>query len=143
MKIVIVTAVFSLFSIGMLAQEISNTLPSAAQDFIQQYFASVSIEEVKETSKWKIWEDDKFEIKLSNGVELDFDKDGNIKEIESENGEAIPLKALPSNIGSYLESNYPDAIVIGWEKHRNEQEVELADGTDLEFDEEGNFKKNE
>lgn len=143
MKKVIVSAVFSLSSIGIFAQADSNTLPSTAQDFILQYFASVSIDEVKETSKWKIWEDDKYEVKLSNGIELDFDENGNIKEIESENNEVIPLEALPSNIVSYLESNYPYATVIGWERQKNEQEVELADGTDLEFDGEGNFRKND
>lgn len=141
MKKVIVSAFCALFSVGVFAQANTNKLPGNAQDFISQHFSSVSVEKVDENSTWQIWEDDKFEVKLSNGMELDFDENGNLMEIDSQNNEAIPMSALPSKVRSYLEGNHADMQVIGWEKQDQEQEVELADGTEVEFDAEGNFRK--
>ena len=141
MKKVILSGFFALCSFGIFAQTNTKNLPATAQDFIQQNFSSNTVEEVEENSKWQIWADDKYEVKLSNGVELDFDENGNIIEIDSQKDEAIPMSALPSTIATYLKENYPDSQVIGWEKEKKSQEVELVDGTELEFDEQGNFRK--
>ncbi|WP_051205476.1 PepSY-like domain-containing protein [Salinimicrobium xinjiangense] len=141
MKKVIVSAFFALFSVGIFAQANTSNLPGTAKDFINQHFSGDDVQEVKEYSTWQIWEDEKYEVTLANGIELDFDENGNIIEIDSQNNEAIPMSALPSKITSYLQSNYPNAKVIGWEKQDKEQEVELADGTELEFDSDGNFRK--
>ena len=141
MKKVIVSGFFALFSIGMFAQVDNSNLPGTARDFVNQHFSSVSVEGIEENSNWKIWEDDKYEVRLSNGIELDFDENGNLIEIDSQNKEGIPFSALPSNIASYLNSNYAGMEVIGWEKQDKEQEIELMDGTEIEFDDEGNFRK--
>ena len=141
MKKVIVSAFCALLSLGMFPQANTNNLPGNAQDFINRHFSQASIEKVDENSNWQIWEEDKYEVKLSNGMELDFDENGNILEIDGENNEAIPMDALPSKIKSYLQANHANATVIGWEKHKKEQEIELADGTELEFDADGNFRK--
>lgn len=139
MKKVLFTGIFMLCSIVIFAQAKTNNLPKTAQDYINQHFASISITEVEENSSWKIWEDDKYEVRLSNGIELDFDENGNILEIESKNNEAIPATALPSNVASYLNTNYAGVAIKGWDKDSKGQEVELVDGTELEFDAEGNF----
>lgn len=141
MKKVILSGIFALCSIGIFAQTSTNNLPSTAQNYINQNFSSADVKEVKENSKWQIWEDDKFEVRLSNGLKLDFDENGNILEIESKNDVVIPASALPSKIASYIEKNYSNTQVIGWEKQKKEQEIELADGKELEFDGEGNFRK--
>lgn len=141
MKKGIVSAVFALFSMGMFAQNSTANLPATAQNYVKQHFSSVSVQEVNENSNWQIWEDEKYEVKLSNGIELDFDENGNIIEIDSQNNEAIPVSALPSKVASYLQATYANAQVKGWEKDDKDQEVELSDGTDLEFDAEGNFRK--
>src|SRR5690606_14527499 len=116
MKKVCLSAFLLMLSIGMFAQTHTNNLPSTAQDFIKKNFSEVSVEKVNENSNWQIWEDEKYEVKLSNGIELDFDENGNIIEIDSNNNEAIPTSALPSTIASYLQANYPNAQVTGWEK---------------------------
>lgn len=141
MKKVIVSAFLGMFSFGLFAQASTGTLPGTARDFIKQHFSSVNVAGVEENSNWKIWEDEKYEVKLSNGIELDFDENGNILEIDTQNNETIPMSALPSKIASYLEANHANAKVTGWEKQDEEQEVELADGTEVEFDIEGNFRK--
>lgn len=141
MKKVIVSAFFALFSIGMFAQANTGNLPGTAQDFINQHFSEVTVNEVKEYSNWQIWEDEKYEVRLSNGIELDFDENGNIIEIDTQNNEAIPMSALPAQVSSYLQTNHADAQVIGWERSDNEQEVELNNGVEVEFDAEGNFRR--
>jgi hypothetical protein len=140
MKKVILSGFFALCAFGMFAQADTKNLPATAKDFIQQNFSSNTVEGVEENSKWQIWADDKYEVKLSNGIELDFDENGNIIEIDSQI-DAIPMSALPSAIATYLKENYPDSQVIGWEKEKKSQEVELLDGTELEFDGQGNFRK--
>ncbi|UBZ07303.1 PepSY-like domain-containing protein [Salegentibacter mishustinae] len=140
MKKVILSGFFALCAFGMFAQPDTKNLPATAKDFIQQNFSSNTVQEVEENSKWQIWADDKYEVKLSNGIELDFDENGNIIEIDSQK-DAIPMSALPSAIATYLKENYPDSQVIGWEKEKKSQEVELLDGTELEFDGQGNFRK--
>ncbi|WP_282017641.1 PepSY-like domain-containing protein [Salegentibacter mishustinae] len=141
MKKVILSGFFALCAFGMFAQADTKNLPATAKNFIQQNFSSNTVQEVEENSKWQIWADDKYEVKLSNGIELDFDENGNILEIDSQKDEAIPMSALPSTIATYLKENYPDSQVIGWEKEKKSQEVDLVDGTELEFDEQGNFRK--
>ena len=140
MKKVILSGLFAVCSFGMFAQAETKNLPTSSKDYIEQHFSS-NIIEVEENSNWQIWENEKYEVKLANGIELDFDENGNIIEIESQNNAVIPMAALPANILSYLKENYPDTQVIGWEKQKKEQEVELANGIELEFDDQGNFRK--
>ncbi|WP_424494333.1 PepSY-like domain-containing protein [Salinimicrobium sp. GXAS 041] len=141
MKKVIVSAFFAMFSMGIFAQANTSKLPANAQDFINQYFSSASVSEVKENAKWQIWESEKFDVILSDGTEIDFDEDGNVLEIDSPNNQAIPAAALPSKITSYVSTNYEGADIVSWEKSNKDQEIELADGTELEFDAEGIFRK--
>lgn len=135
------TGIFMLCSIVIFAQAKTDKLPKTAQDYINEHFASISITKVEENSNWQIWEDDKYEVKLSNGIELDFDENGNIMEIENKKNESLPAGALPSNIASHLNTNYAGISIKSWEKDSKGQEVELADGTDLEYDKDGNFLK--
>ncbi|UJH92894.1 PepSY-like domain-containing protein [Antarcticibacterium sp. 1MA-6-2] len=141
MKRVMLSGLVMLFSIGMMAQSTNDKLPKTAQDFISKHFSNLQTEEVKENSSWEIWEDEKYEVRLSNGLQLDFDENGNIIEIDSQNNEAIPEAAIPASITTYLKSNHPDAKIIGWEKQGKGQEVELSNGIEVEFDNNGKFLK--
>ncbi len=130
-----------MLSTGGWAQTNTSKLPDTARDFLNEHFSSVSVEKADENSNWKIWADERYEVRLSNGIELDFDEHGNIIEIDTKNNQAIPMTALPASISAYLDSNHPDAKVIGWEKNDQEQEVELEDGTEVEFDAQGQFRR--
>lgn len=141
MKRVMLSGVAMIFSMGVFAQATTDKLPKNARDFISTSFSSVKTEEVKENSNWQIWEDEKYEVRLSNGMQLDFDENGDIIEIDSNNNEAIPETALPSTIVSYVKSKHPDAKVVGWEKQGKGQEVELSNDVEVEFDKDGNFLK--
>lgn len=141
MKKLILAGAFMIGSLGVFAQN-TAAIPQNSQDFIKQNFSAATIESATEDSSWEFWDkDEKYEVRLSNGIKLDFNKNGEITEIDSNNREAIPQAALPANIVSYVNSNYAGAEIISWEKNDDEQEVELANGTELEFDARGNFRK--
>ena len=141
MKKVVVTAALGLITTGIFAQNPKEKLPESASSFLKDHFPKVAITEIKENNNWRIWEDEKFEVKLANGIEVDFNEKGNAIEIESKSHTDIPLEALPVEIGGYLKENYSEVIVLGWEKDSKNQEVELEDGTEIEFDSDGNFRK--
>ncbi|WP_081212258.1 PepSY-like domain-containing protein [Salegentibacter sediminis] len=141
MKKLIVTAVFTIFSLSVFAQTNNSKLPEKAQNYISEYFSSDLITEVEENSQWKVWEDEKFEVRLSNGIEIDFDENGNALEIDSKGEESLPLEALPEKLAQYLQENYPDSQVKSWEKDRKAHEIELTNDVELEFNSEGEFVK--
>ena len=136
---VMLSGILMCMSVGVFAQTTTDKLPATAQEFINQHFSSATVKTVQENSSWQLWEDEKYEVQFANGIEMDFDKKGNVLEIDSHSKEAIPMAALPSEIASYLKSNYPDAKIESWDKQDKKQEVELMDGTELEFDKNGSF----
>lgn len=130
-------AAFTGFSFG---QANTNDLPQNASDFIEQHFSSETIEEIdKKDGIEGLFNDELYEVEFTNGTSVDFDEQGEVTEIEAKNGNAIPQDAIPNEIGTYIQSNHSNAQIVSWEKEDNEQEVELADGTELEFDKSGQF----
>ena len=143
MKKTFLTGMLVLFSMGMtFAQADPNVLPQNAQDFIKKNFASATLEKADKEDKWFSWDkNEMYEVHLSNGVKLDFNKSGEITEIDSRDNAPIPLEAVPAEVRKYVEENHAGLDITSWEKDNDEQEVELSDGTDLEFDKNGKFLK--
>ncbi|TQD40610.1 PepSY-like domain-containing protein [Haloflavibacter putidus] len=109
-------------------------IPSEILDFINTHFASSTIiKAVKETEDNQIT----YEIYLSGNVQLEFNQALEITQIDALT--ALPNSVLPQSILDYVAANYPDQAIIGWELEANYQEIELANGLELEFDLNGNF----
>ena len=107
---------------------------------MRSFFSSEEISKIEEESGWFEWDkNEMYEVHLSNCTKLDFNKEGEITEIDGT--EAIPENVLPENIFSYVGENYSGAEIVSWEMDDDEQEVKLSDGTEIEFDAEGNFIK--
>lgn len=142
MKKLILAGAFMFGSLGLFAQNNVDALPQNSRDFINQHFSGATISSVTEDNSWEFWDkDEKYEVRLSNGIKLDFNKNGEVTEVDSNRGEMIPEAALPNNIVSYVKSNYAGAQIISWEKDDDDQEVKLSNGIELEFDAQGNFRK--
>ena len=73
-----------------------------------------------------------YDVVLQNGTKLEFDKKGNLKEIDCKQG-IVPALLIPQAIRNYLKENYPAQAVKKIEMNKNEYEVELANGLDLTF----------
>lgn len=140
MKKIVLTGMVFLFTLGISFGQNQNELPQEAKDFINTHFSQATIEETEKNDSWyDLDKNEMYEVKLSNGTKLDFNREGEVTEIDGE--ERIPDAAIPSPIVAYVEANFSGAHIIGWELDNDEQEVKLSDGTELEFNHEGQFLK--
>ena len=73
-----------------------------------------------------------YDVVLQNGTKLEFDKKGNLTEIDCKQG-IVPVELIPQAITNYLKDNYAGQSVKKIEINKNEYEVELTNGLDLTF----------
>lgn len=107
-------------------------LPGSATAFITAYFPGVEI-----TSTVKDGSD--YDVVLQNGYLLEFDKDGEWKDVDAPAGLVVPVGFYPEAIDTYI-GTLPDAGGINEiSRSRNHYEVETLSGLDLRFDKDGAF----
>lgn len=115
-------------------------LPGKANTFISAKFKTAKVVKVSKVNDNLTKKE--FEVILDNGIKIEFDKDGNWVEIEAvDDDQAIPSEFVPEKILAYLAINYPGLGVNSIEIEDDGYEIELTDGTDLDFDLQGNFVK--
>ena len=73
-----------------------------------------------------------YDVVLQNGTKLEFDKKGNLTEINCKQG-IVPALLIPQAIKNYLKDNYAGQSVKKIEMNKNEYVVELTNGLDLTF----------
>ena len=73
-----------------------------------------------------------YDVVLRNGTKLEFDKKGNLTEIDCKQG-FVPSQLIPQPIKNYLKENYRGETVRKIELNKKEYEVELTNGIDLTF----------
>ncbi|AWH86977.1 hypothetical protein HYN59_09545 [Flavobacterium album] len=110
-------------------------LPANAQDFLKKNFAKATV-----ASAWEDKEmfDTDYKVQFSNGIEVEFDGNGNWEEIDG-NHNAVPVSMLPSAITTYLSQHYKGQNVVQIDKKHWGYKVELASGIELEFNNAGKF----
>lgn len=105
-------------------------LPQTAQQFVKQNFPDLKIAFVKME---KDWFDTEYSVMFLNGDKIDFQKDGQWKEIKCRRS-TVPMQVVPAQIRNHVKNNYPDANVLSIEKDRYEYEVRLSNFWELKFD---------
>lgn len=115
-----------------------SVLPSVCRNFISANFEQAEISHIKIESN--LLGTKGYDVILTNGVNVEFDKSGEWKEIEARHS-SIPLGVLPERIAGYIRKNFPDNTVISVDKDTREYEVKLNNDLELKFDRNGNFKK--
>ena len=134
MRIVMI-AIFCMMSFNIVAnagndKPISvNALPVKAQTLLNNHFNGQKV--MLATIESGII-NKSYDVVLQNGTKLEFDKKGNLTEIDCKQGK-VPAKLIPQAIRNYLKENYPAQAVKKIEMNKNEYEVELANGLDLTF----------
>ena len=106
-----------------------NALPAKAQTLLSQHFNGQKV--MLATIETGVI-NKSYDVVLQNGTKLEFDKKGNLTEIDCKQGK-VPAKLIPQAIRNYLKKNYPAQEVKKSEMKKNEYEVELANGLDLTF----------
>lgn len=111
-----------------------NDLPAAAKTFISTHYGSQEVTRViKDRDNGKV----SWDVFLNNGTKLEFNKDGDLDEIEGT--ERIPDSVLPASVLQYVDQNYPGTFVRSWDVDDNHNEARLSNGIELIFDKDGNF----
>ena len=113
-----------------------NILPEAAQTLLSRNFSSVisHIKIGKEFGKIR-----KYDVILTDGTEISFDKHGNWKDVEVSRANTVPADMILSPITKFIKDNQHNAKVTGIEKNAYGYEVELSNGVDIWFSEKGKF----
>lgn len=133
---------------AMEAKDEPGELPEEAQLFLNRHFPDEKVVDFekfnkifdsKETDFFDFDDQEAYEVELSNGIKVEFGKEGTMTEMGSTEDIAIPLHALPDLIEIYLKTNYMDEKVVAYEIDADDQEIELDNGIDLEFDNDGRF----
>lgn len=106
-----------------------NALPAKAQTLLSQHFngQKVMLATIESGVVSR-----SYDVVLQNGTKLEFDKKGNLTEIDC-NQATVPDQLIPQAIKNYLMENYAGQSVKKIEMNKNEYEVELANGLDLTF----------
>ena len=106
-----------------------NALPAKAQTLLNNHFNSQKV--MLATIESGVVSRS-YDVVLQNGTKLEFDKKGNLTEINCKQG-IVPALLIPQAIKNYLKDNYAGQSVKKIEMNKNEYEVELANGLDLTF----------
>ena len=106
-----------------------NALPAKAQTLLNNHFNSQKV--MLATIESGVVSRS-YDVVLQNGTKLEFDKKGNLAEINCKQG-IVPALLIPQAIKNYLKDNYAGQSVKKIEMNKNEYEVELTNGLDLTF----------
>ena len=106
-----------------------NALPAKAQTLLDNHFngQKVMLATIESGVVSR-----SYDVVLQNGTKLEFDKKGNLKEIDCKQG-IVSALLIPQAIKNYLKDNYAGQSVKKIEINKNEYEVELTNGLDLTF----------
>jgi hypothetical protein len=109
-----------------------DKLPKDAKQFISTYFAGESValskmdyEGVKKN----------YEVVFINGGKVDFDSNGNWKDVEIATG--VPAEIIPSFATNYVQANFAGQIVVQIDRDRRYYELKLSNGVELKFNKDG------
>ena len=106
-----------------------NELPAKAQTWLSKHFKGQKV--MLATIESGVVSRS-YDVVLRNGTKLEFDKKGNLTEIDCKQG-IVPSQLIPQPIKNYLKENYRGEAVRKIELNKKEYEVELANGIDLTF----------
>lgn len=106
-----------------------NELPAKAQTLLTKHFKGQKV--MLATIESGVVSRS-YDVVLRNGTKLEFDKKGNLTEIDCKQS-IVPSQLIPQPIKNYLKENYRGETVRKIELNKKEYEVELTNGIDLTF----------
>ena len=109
-------------------------LPAPIQAFIQQYFPGQTITFAQKDLELTGY---RYDVMLANGTRIEFDTDKVWDKIESPMTNPVPTALIPPAIATFLQANYPDAMITKIDKEHSGYDVELANGLELTFNKQG------
>lgn len=115
----------------------STSEPDQIVAFVKQYFPQATISSC-------IKDGNEYEVILSDGTHLEFDKSYVWKEIDCSHATVyteVPASLVPAEISSHVTSKFAEKNIVQLTKDGRKWDVELSSGLEIEFD--SNFKVRE
>lgn len=127
------------FVISAKAQKKIETteLPQPAQEFLKKHFSYTSVEIAKKDAEHG---EKGYEVKLKDGTEVEFWKDGSYREVDGDD-KPIPTEFIPASVKDYVSKNYPNEKITHIDYGHKDLDVDLTNDIDLEFTKEGKILK--
>lgn len=132
--------VLGIFVLGLLMTGCSDKpvlpaqLPAQITAFIQQNFPGQTITFAKKDLEITGWQ---YDVVLADGTQIDFDTDDMWDKIQSPMTNPVPVNLIPAPIVTHLRANFPDAMILKIDKERGGYEIELANGLELKYNQQG------
>ena len=82
-----------------------------------------------------------YEVILTDGTEIKFDRNGNWEDVECSNNNSVPAGFIPEQVAAFVKKNQPKTHIVGIEKDRGGYEVQLSNGVEMKFDNQGQFQR--
>ena len=136
-KLFLVVAL-ALVAVGVKAQDKLvqfGDLPKVAQNFITTYYA---VNQVSYIKMEKELFSKSYDVKLNNGVEIEFDSKGNWTEVDAKK-KAVPYQIVNPKIVAYVKKSFPNNEIVQISLDGRKIEVELTNGLELVFNKQGKF----
>ena len=114
-------------------------LPKPAQQFLQKHFSNTTIDVVKKDAEHG---EKGYEVKLKDGTEVEFWKDGSYREVDG-GDRPIPTAFIPESVKDYVAKNHPNEKITHIDYGHKDLDVDLTNKIDLEFTKEGKILKDE
>lgn len=116
----------------------ASTLPPAAQEVIARNFkGKVSVIKIDKDLGFV----SDYEVVLTNGAEVQFDRNGNWESIEMPINKKVPNGLVPAGVTQYVRQNHKGLNIVGIDRDRRGYEVQLSNGVEMKFDRQGNFQR--
>lgn len=112
----------------------AEQLPEPIKMFIQQNFPGQNISFAKKDLEGVGYQ---YDVVLADGTQLDFDTDNMWDKIECTLANPVPTALIPEPIVAHIQANFPDAMITKIDKEHYGYEVELANGLELKFNQQG------
>lgn len=116
-----------------------TALPQPAQDFLKKHFSNTTVDVAKKDAEHG---EKGYEVKLKDGTEVEFWKDGSYREVDG-GDKPIPTAFIPAAVKDYVAKNYPNEKITHIDYGHKDLDVDLTNKIDLEFTKEGKFIKGE
>ena len=111
-----------------------NELPNVAKSFINNHFGDNEVRSVIKEYDDLTYH---YEVYLTDGTKIEFNKNGEWREVENR-VEGVPTSILPAGIISYVQENYGGYFIVSVERDR-QYDIELNNDLDLDFTLDGDF----
>lgn len=136
MKKIILLAILPLLFASCEKEEIitDNDIPSEILSYTDNHFPENPIMQVvKDSDGWEL----SYDITLDGGFFLEFNRKKEVTDIEGLS--MLPNSVIPAKLLTYVETNYGENFIIGWELDDRNQQIKLDNGLELEFNMKGDF----